>query len=63
LKAFRKVNLKAGETQTVDLELSVKDFAFYNDKTNTWELESGEFILQSASSSANIKSKVSITIN
>ncbi|MDD2995628.1 MAG: glycoside hydrolase family 3 C-terminal domain-containing protein [Paludibacter sp.] len=62
LKAFKKVYLKAGETQTVELELKVKDFAFYNDKTQTWDVESGEFILYNASSSAYIKSKVSFAV-
>lgn len=62
LKAFKKVNLKAGETQTVELELNVKDFAFYNDKTRTWEVEPGEFILCNAASSALVKSKVSVTV-
>jgi len=62
LKAFKKVYLKAGETQTVELELKVKDFAFYNDKTQTWDVEPGEFVLCNAASSANIKSKVSISV-
>ena len=62
LKTFKKVYLKAGETQTVELELKVKDFAFYNDKTQTWDVESGEFILYNASSSAHIKSKVSLNV-
>lgn len=62
LKAFKKVYLKAGETQTVELELKVKDFAFYNDKTQTWDVEPGEFVLCNAASSANIKSKVSVSV-
>ena len=62
LKAFKKVHLKAGETQTVELELKVKDFAFYNDKTQTWDIEPGEFVLCNAASSANIKSKVSVSV-
>lgn len=62
LKAFKKVHLKAGETQTVELELNVKDFAFYNDKTQTWDVEPGEFILCNAASSANVKSKVSVIV-
>ena len=62
LKAFKKVMLKAGETQTVELELKVKDFAFYNDKTRTWDVEPGEFILCNAASSANVKSKVSVMV-
>lgn len=62
LKAFKKVNLKAGETQTVELEIKVTDFAFYNDKTHTWDVEPGEFILCNAASSADVKSKVSVSV-
>jgi beta-glucosidase len=62
LKAFKKVHLKAGETQTVELELKVKDFAFYNDKTHTWDVELGEFIIYTAASSSNIKSKIIVNI-
>ncbi len=62
LKSFKKVHLKAGETQTLELELNVKDFAFYNDKTHSWDVEPGEFVLCNAASSANVKSKVSVTV-
>jgi beta-glucosidase len=62
LKAFRKVFLKAGETQTVEMELKVKDMAFYNEKTSEWTLEPGEFILHNAASSADVKSSISVQI-
>ena len=62
LKAFKKVFLKAGETQTIELEVKVKDLAFYNDKTQSWVVEPGEFILYNAASSANVKSKVTVLI-
>ena len=62
LKAFAKVFLKAGETQTVALEVKVKDLAFYNEKTNNWTVESGEFVLRNAASAADVKSSVSIQI-
>ena len=62
LKAFKKVFLKAGETQTVELLIAASDLAFYNDKTQNWTLESGEFILRNAASSADIKSSISIQI-
>jgi len=62
LKAFKKIYLKAGEIQTVELEINVKDFAFYNDKTQTWDVEPGEFILGNAASSAKVKSKVSVIV-
>jgi beta-glucosidase len=62
LKAFKKIVLKAGETQTVSLDVKVKDLAFYNEKTMMWTVEPGEFILRNAASSAEIKSSVSIQI-
>jgi len=62
LKAFKKVFLKAGETQTVELEVKVKDLAFYNDKTQTWTVEPGEFVLYNAASSADVKSAVKIQV-
>ncbi len=62
LKAFKKTFLKAGETQTIELEVNVKDLAFYNDKTQSWVVEPGGFVLCNAASSAEIKSKVSITV-
>jgi beta-glucosidase len=40
----------------------VTDFAFYNDKTHTWDVESGEFIICNAASSANVKSKVTVSV-
>ncbi len=62
LKSFKKVFLSAGETRTVELEVKVQDMAFYNDKTHAWEVEPGEFVLCNASSSADVKSKISVRI-
>jgi len=62
LKAFKKVFLKAGETQTVTLEVKVKDLAFYNEKTMSWIVEPGEFVLRNAASSAEVKSSVAILV-
>ena len=62
LKAFKKVSLKAGETQTVELEVKVKDLAFYNEKTQQWTVEPGEFVLHNAASSAEVKSSVSFQV-
>ena len=62
LKAFKKVFLKAGETQTVNMEINVKDLAFYNDKTKAWTVEPRQFILHNAASSAEVKSSVVIQV-
>lgn len=62
LKAFQKVSLMPGEIKTVEINMNVSDFAFYNEKTKTWEVETGEFILANASSSASIMSSQSIYV-
>jgi len=62
LKAFKKVFLKAGETQRVELEIKAKDMAFYNEKTKSWTLEAGEFVIRNASSSMDLKSIITIQI-
>ena len=62
LKAFKKVFLNAGETQTVEMEIKAKDMAFYNEKTKNWILESGEFVIRNAASCTDVKSGISIQI-
>ena len=62
LKAFNKVFLKAGETKTVELQVKVKDLAFFNEATHDWTVEPGEFVLYNAASSADVKSAVKIQV-
>jgi len=61
LKAFSKVLLKAGETQTVHLRLPVAEFALYN-KDMKKVVEPGEFELQIGSASDDIKIKKLILV-
>lgn len=61
LKAFKKVFIKAGETKTVILKLSISELFLYNknfDKT----IEDGDFELQIGTSSDKILIKKTITI-
>ena len=44
LRDFEKIELKSGETKTVEFELSAKDLAFV-DYYGKWNLEEGDFIL------------------
>jgi len=62
LKGFSKTLLNAGESREVEISLPVKDWAFFNDKTQTWDLEPGRFMLQLGSSSGDIRQKVEVTI-
>ncbi len=62
LKAFKKVFLKAGETQTVELAVPIKDLAFFDEKSHNWTVESDQFTLHCAASSADVKSSVTVKI-
>jgi beta-glucosidase len=44
LRAFKKINLKPGETQTVSFKLRAADLAFVNEKLKT-VTEAGNFVL------------------
>ncbi len=50
LKAFKRVEIKAGETKTVNLTLKAKDLAFYNEQME-YITEPGEFKIMVGSSS------------
>lgn len=62
LKSFKKVFLHKGEEKTLQLELDVNDLAFYNDKTNAWDLEPGDFELMLGNASNNIFETIQIQI-
>jgi len=53
LKAFKKVDLSAGEIKTVDLIISLKDCGYYDNKGN-YLLEPGNFKIMLGNSSDNI---------
>jgi beta-glucosidase len=54
LRAFQKISLKPGETQTVTLKLAGQDLAFVNEK-GQWTLEEGEFMLQAGNQTTDIR--------
>ncbi len=55
LKGFRKVFLKAGESQKVRIPFDAKTFRYFNVKTNRWEREEGTYLIQVGSSSRDIR--------
>jgi beta-glucosidase len=55
LKSFKKVELESGQSTIVSLELSKKDFSFWNPETKDWFAEKGAFVIQVGSSSRDIK--------
>lgn len=55
LKGFEKVELKPGESTTVTFAISAEDLAFYDEITDGWRVEPGEFRILVGSSSADIR--------
>jgi Glycosyl hydrolase family 3 C terminal domain. len=62
LKGFDKVKLQVGESKQVQINLPVKDWAFYDEKSQQWKVEPGQFLIQVGASSRDIKQKVEVTI-
>ncbi len=62
LKAFRKVMLQPGETQTVALTIDRQALSFYDDQASRWTAEPGDFDLLVGTSSADICGKVRLTL-
>jgi beta-glucosidase len=62
LKGFQKVFLKSGEQKTVEINLKVKDLAFYDEKTSSWKIESGDFVFHVATSAKDIISSLSVIV-
>ena len=54
LKAFTRVTLAPGETKTVTLYLSERDFAYYNPKAMDWVVDAGDYALELGRSSREI---------
>ncbi len=63
LIAFEKVELKAGETKKVEIQIPVKNLAYYNTMIKDWVVENGEYIIYVAASSQDIRLKQSIVHN
>lgn len=53
LRAFEKISLKPGQTQTVTFDIKGGDLAFVNEK-GKWTIEEGEFMLQLGDQTFNI---------
>lgn len=54
LKGFQKVNLKAGEEKTIDIEIPVAKLAYYDETQSDWSVEKGEYEIYVGTSSDNI---------
>ncbi len=62
LKGFKKVFLKAGEQQTIQIPFDDKTFRYWNVKTNQWEVEGGAYNIMVGASVSDIRLEGSITV-
>ncbi|MEJ2594606.1 MAG: glycoside hydrolase family 3 C-terminal domain-containing protein, partial [bacterium] len=62
LKGFEKIELAPGEEKEVKLNLSGRDFSYYDSHRKMWIAESGEFEIMIGASSADIRLSETITL-
>lgn len=63
LKGFKKVEVKSGDSKQVNIQLPVKELAYYNEVKKEWLVELGLYNLKIGNSSRNILAEVSVHIN
>lgn len=61
LRNFEKVFLKAGETKTVKMELTDRDFQFFSVEKNAYVIAKGDYEIQIGASSRDIKLRATVT--
>jgi len=62
LKAFKRVEVGAGQTVQVTLEFPVSELRYWNEEINGWDLEHGQIELQLGAASDDIRLKTTVTI-
>jgi beta-glucosidase len=62
LKAFTKVALDPGETQTVTVHLNQEAFHYYNPVQSGWQVETGEFEILVGASSRDIRLRTTVKL-
>ena len=62
LKGFAKVELQPSETKSVSIQLDFRAFAYYHPEHKQWITEDGEFDILIASSAADIRETLTVTL-
>ena len=62
LKGFKKVFLNSGEKQKITISVKVEDMAYWDEKTNNWKVDSGEFVMNLAVSSGDVKYSLPVQV-
>jgi beta-glucosidase len=62
LKRFAKIDLGAGDTETVTFSLDARDLSYWSTTTSGWALEGGKFTLALGASSRDLRLNATIDI-
>lgn len=62
LKAFARVDLKAGETKTVTMKLNAESFSYYSIRDKNWVADPGQYKILIGSSSQDIRQTADIVL-
>ncbi|MBF4517214.1 glycoside hydrolase family 3 C-terminal domain-containing protein [Flavobacterium sp. ANB] len=62
LKGFKKVLVKSGSSETVTIQIPVKELAYYDVTAKKWTVEPGKYTLKVGNSSRDIKKEIVVTI-
>lgn len=62
LRAFTKIELAAGETRTVHLDLDRRAFAYYDIIDRDWVVAPGEYVIQVGDDAATITAAAAVTL-
>ncbi|MBI5298441.1 MAG: glycoside hydrolase family 3 C-terminal domain-containing protein [Chloroflexi bacterium] len=62
LKGFAKVELQPGETKSVSIQLDFRAFAYYHPEYKQWITETGDFDLLIGASAADIRCRLTATL-
>lgn len=62
LKGFAKVTLNPGETKSVNLSITEKDFSYFNEEKHSWKTDQGVYKVMISASSRDIKLKTEVEI-
>jgi beta-glucosidase len=62
LKAFTKINVKAGQSEVVTVELGPDAFSYYDAAANAWKVDAGQYEIQAGTSSRDILARSVVKI-
>ena len=62
LKGFKKVSLAAGESKTVTLSIRVDALSFYDETSQAWKAEAGDFEALIGTAADQIKQRVAFKL-